>query len=214
MRLSTRLLNLNPSAPRLLGLTIALGALGSLAVVAQALLLARAIGRAFLGGQALGAVAPLLWALALLALARAGLAWAGEIAAQRLASAVKLELRARLSDHLLELGPAYASGERSGELAHTVAEGVEALDEYLARYLPQLVLAGLAPLIVLVLVFPLDWLSGLVLLLTAPLIPAFMILVGGAAKGLTERQWADLSQMGAHFLDMLQGLTTLKLFGR
>jgi ATP-binding cassette subfamily C protein CydD len=183
-------------------------------VVAQALLLSRAISRVFLGGQTVGDVAALLLAIAGLALARAGLVWASELSAQRLASHVKRELRARLTAHVLALGPAYTAGQRSGELAHTLGEGVEALDEYLARYLPQAVLAGLVPLVVLALVFPLDWISSLVLLLTAPIIPIFMILIGAMAKTLTERQWADLSRMSAHFLDVLQGLTTLKLFGR
>jgi thiol reductant ABC exporter CydD subunit len=214
MKLSKRLLQFNSSARRLHGLTVVLGALASAVVVAQALLLSRTISRVFLGGQSLNDVAQLLQALVGLALARAGLVWAGEISAQRLASLVKHALRAQLANHVLGLGPAYAGGEHSGELAHTLGEGVEALDEYLARYLPQLTLAGLAPLIVLAVVFPLDWLSGLVLLLTAPIIPVCMILIGSMAKALTERQWADLSRMSAHFLDVLQGLTTLKLFGR
>ncbi|HEU5100227.1 MAG TPA: thiol reductant ABC exporter subunit CydD [Roseiflexaceae bacterium] len=214
MKLSTRLLQLHPAAERYQRLTVGLGAIASLAVVAQAMLLSRAIGRVLLGGQGLADVAPLLVWLALLALARAGLACAGEIGAQRLASLVKRELRSRLARQVLALGPAYTSGERSGELANTLGEGVEALDEYLARYLPQVVLAGLVPAIVLALVFPLDWLSGLVLLLTAPIIPVFMILIGGMAKQLSERQWSELSRLSAHFLDVLQGLTTLKLFGR
>jgi ABC-type transport system involved in cytochrome bd biosynthesis fused ATPase/permease subunit len=154
MKLSARLLQLNPAARRYQWLTVGLGAIASIVIVAQAMLLSRAISRAFLGGQALADVAPLLLALALLALVRAGLIRGGEISAQRLASMVKRELRARLTRHVLALRPAYTSGERSGELANTLSEDVEALDEYLAHYLPQLILAALAPLIVLLLLFP------------------------------------------------------------
>jgi thiol reductant ABC exporter CydD subunit len=93
-------------------------------------------------------------------------------------------------------------------------EGVEALDAYFSQYLPQLALAALVPLTILLFVFPRDTLTGLVLLLTAPLIPIFMILIGNVAEAMTRRQWTSLSRMSAHFLDVLQGLTTLKLLGR
>ncbi len=91
---------------------------------------------------------------------------------------------------------------------------METLDAYFSQYLPQLATAALVPLTILAFVFPLDALSGLVLLLTAPLIPIFMILIGSHTKVLTQRQWTTLSRMSAHFLDVLQGLTTLKLLGR
>jgi ATP-binding cassette subfamily C protein CydD len=112
------------------------------------------------------------------------------------------------------LGPAYVWDEQSGELANTAVEGIEALDAYFRQYLPQVALAALVPLTVLLFIFPLDWLSGLILLLTAPLIPLFMVLIGNTADALTRRQWTSLSRMSAHFLDVLQGLTTLKVFGR
>jgi ABC-type transport system involved in cytochrome bd biosynthesis fused ATPase/permease subunit len=100
------------------------------------------------------------------------------------------------------------------ELAATVVEGVEALDEYLGLYLPQVALAALVPLIILAYVLPLDPLSGLVLLLTAPLIPLFMWLIGTHAREQAARRWRDLGWMSPHLLDVLQGLPTLKLFGR
>ena len=123
-------------------------------------------------------------------------------------------MRERLFAHLLALGPAYTQAERSGELAHSLLEGVEALDAYFSQYLPQIALAALVPITYLIVVFPADPLSGVVLLVTAPLIPFFMILIGKAAEILTRRQWGVLSRMSAHFLDVLQGLTTLKLLGR
>ncbi len=214
MNLDPRLLQLARSARLWLALTVGLGVLGGALLVAQAWLLSRAIGDVFLGGRSLQDVAPLLAGMALVALGRAGAAWLGAVAGERVAGRVKQELRERLFAHLLALGPAYSTGERSGELATTLTEGVEALDAYFSQYLPQLALAALVPLTFLLVVFPLDALSGLVLLLTAPLIPFFMVLIGGLAERATRRQWGALSRMSAHFLDVLQGLPTLKLFGR
>jgi ATP-binding cassette subfamily C protein CydCD len=99
-------------------------------------------------------------------------------------------------------------------LVNVVNEGVETLDAYFSQYLPQLALAVLVPLTILAVILPVDTLSGLVLLFTAPLIPLFMVLIGDLANTLTRRQWSTLSRMSAHFLDVLQGLTTLKIFGR
>ncbi len=198
----------------LLGLTVALGALGGLATVGQAFALSQAVAGAFLGGRDLAGVWPWLRALLALTVLRGATAWAGEIAASRVAARVKTALRERLLAHIMALGPAYAQGERTGELINTAVEGVEALDAYFSQYLPQVALAALVPVTFLALVFPADPLSGLVLLLTAPLIPLFMILIGSLTDALTRRQWTELSRMSAHFLDVLQGLTTLKLFGR
>jgi ATP-binding cassette, subfamily C, bacterial CydD len=214
MKLDPRLLREAIAVRLALALTVLLGTLGGVAVVVQASFLSRAIAQVFMGRQHLADVQT--WLLLFLAVAclRAGLVWSSEVTAHRVADRVKNELRRRLSAQLLALGPAYVHGERSGELATTLLEGVEALDAYFRQYLPQLVLAALVPLAVLLFVFPLDWVSGIVLLLTAPLIPIFMVLIGSAAEALTRRQWTALGRMGAHFLDILQGLATLKALGR
>ena len=214
MRLDRRLLRRAQATRTPLALAIGLGSGGGIVVVGQAYLLSLVVNRVFLAKDTLGGVLSLLVAFLLLSLVRAGLAWGADIAADRVAGRVKHDLRARLAAHLLALGPAYARGERSGELANTAVEGIEALDAYFRQYLPQLALAALVPLAVLLFVFPLDWVSGLIMLLTAPLIPVFMILIGSLAESLTRRQWTSLSRMSAHFLDVLQGLTTLKLLGR
>jgi ATP-binding cassette subfamily C protein CydCD len=103
---------------------------------------------------------------------------------------------------------------RTGELVNTAVEGIEALDAYFSQYLPQLLLAALIPLTYLAVIFPLDRISGIVLLFTAPLIPAFMVLIGDLANRLTKQRWERMSRMSAYFLDILQGLTTLKILGR
>ena len=197
-----------------LALSVGFGLGAGLLAILQAGYLARVVNRVFLEGQSLSGVWPWLWPLLGVIIFRAGLAWMGEVAAHRAAAQIKHELRQRLLAHLLALGPVYAGGERTGELTNVLVEGIEALDAYFARYLPQLALAALVPLAVLGFVFPLDLLSGLILLFTAPLIPLFMFLIGKWAESLSQRQWETLSRMSAHFLDVLQGLTTLKIFGR
>ena len=134
--------------------------------------------------------------------------------AQRFSGSFRLAVRDRLVRRLLALGPRFASGELAGELANTLVGGVDALDPYLAQYLPQLALSGLVPLLVWVAVLRADPLSALVLLLTFPLIPLFMWLIGGAAQERTRRQWVTLSRLAARFLDAVQGLPTLRAFGR
>ncbi|MCL2336636.1 MAG: thiol reductant ABC exporter subunit CydD [Firmicutes bacterium] len=197
-----------------LALSIGLGLGAGLLAILQAGYLARIVNGVFLAGRSLSDVWLWLWPLLGIIILRAGLAWASEIAAHRVAARIKHHLRRRLLAHILALGPVYAGGERTGELVNVLVEGIEALDAYFARYLPQLALAALVPLAVLGFVFPLDWIAGLILLCTAPLIPLFMFLIGSWAQSLSQKQWETLSRMSAHFLDILQGLTTLKIFGR
>ena len=194
--------------------SVGLGLLAGLALVAQAYVLSQIVSRVFLHGADLAAVRDLLAGLAIIGVVRAAALWASEIAAHEVASHIKTSLRNRLFAHMIALGPSYTHGERSGELANTAVEGVETLDAYFSQYIPQLALSALVPLAMLVVVFPLDLLSGIVLLLTAPLIPFFMVLIGSLAAAQSRRQWAQLSRLSAHFLDVVQGLTTLKLFGR
>ena len=199
---------------RLLLLTIFLGAAGGLVVILQARQLSAILTAVFIGGQSRPAVAGMFVPLLLILAVRALVAWGADASAGHLAVNVKENLRSQLIRHLFRLGPAYTRGENSGELANTALQGVETLDAYFSQYLPQVALAGLVPLIVLVMVFPVDWLTGLILVLTAPLIPIFMILIGKASEAATRRQWSALSRLSAYFLDTLQGLRELKLLGQ
>jgi thiol reductant ABC exporter CydD subunit len=183
-------------------------------VALQAALLSRVVDAAFLQGAGLAALAPLLVGLAGAATARAAATWGQEVAAQRFSGAARVDLRDRLVRKLLALGPSQAAGERTGELTNTLVGGVESLDAYLAQYLPQAYLAGLVPLLILLAVLWADPLSALVLLLTFPLIPLFMWLIGAKARQRTREQWVTLSRLSASFLDSVQGLATLKAFGR
>ncbi len=214
MKFDKRLLAQLRDARGLFAVTLLCSVGVGILIVAQARVLSTILADVFLRDAALERVWNLLLVLLALIGARALLAWASEVSAFAVAARIKQNLRARLFAHLLAQGPAYARGERTGELTNTLGEGIEALEAYFGQYLPQLVLAVLIPLLILAFVFPLDLLSAIVLFLTAPLIPFFMILIGSAADALTRRQWQSLSLLSAHFLDVLQGLATLKMFGR
>ena len=215
MRILTRLVSPGAgSLKRGLAPAVVCGLLAGGAVVLQAALLSHAVDAAFLGGATLASLTPVLLALVAIAALRAGLGWLQEVLAQRFSGRVRLDVRDRLVRRLLALGPRFASGERTGELANTLLGGVESLDAYLAQYLPQVALAALVPALVLAAVLWSDPLSALVLLLTFPLVPLFMWLIGSAAQARTRRQWVTLSRLAARFQDALAGLATLRAFGR
>ncbi|GAC1347698.1 MAG: thiol reductant ABC exporter subunit CydD [Ktedonobacteraceae bacterium] len=198
----------------ILAFTVVLGVLGAIATITQMTLLSEIVNAVFLAHKGLAQV---LLPLALLMgaiMLRASLLWGREVTAQRVAVRVKVSLRERVFAHLLQLGPAWSLGERTGELAAVLNEGIERLDAYVGRYLPQLVLSVLVPLLIIVVILPVDWFSAVLLLFTGPVIPLLMALVGSNTERRTQTQWATLSLMSAHFLDAMQGLTTLKLFGR
>ncbi|NEA22254.1 thiol reductant ABC exporter subunit CydD [Actinomadura bangladeshensis] len=194
--------------------SVALGTATAGLIIAQATLLADMLARAFLGGASLADLrTPLLLLLAVI-LARTLVAWLQEVAAHRSSAAVKSQLRGRLLARALGLGPRWLSGERSGELATLATRGIDALDDYFSRYLPQLVLAVIVPAAVGFRILLGDWLSAVTIAATVPLIPIFAILVGLTTQRKMDRQWRTLSVLAAHFLDVVAGLPTLKIFGR
>ena len=193
--------------------TVALGLAATALVLAQASLLAHALAAAA-RGTGVSALSGTIVALLLVFAGRAAVSYGGEVAALRAAARVKSQLRRGLVAKALSLGPSWLSGQRPGEITTLAVSGLDALDAYFARYLPALVLSCLVPLAVLARVAAADWLSGLVIAVTLPLIPVFAILIGGYSKARTQRQWQLLSRLGGHFLDVVEGLPTLKVFGR
>ncbi len=194
--------------------SIGLGLVSGWLIIAQAVLLAQIVTRISFHHATVAGVAPFLWGLAGLFLLRGGLTYAAEITAFRAAAQIKTGLRAELLARVLARGPVGAADEASADVAATMIEGIEALEPYFSRYMPQMALCVAVPLAILALVFPLDLYSGLILLVAGPLVPVFMVFVGYKAEAINQRQWEKLLLMSTHFLDMLQGLTTLKLFGR
>jgi ATP-binding cassette, subfamily C, bacterial CydCD len=209
-----RLLSLTRDSRTALILTVLSGLLAGLLIIGQAYFLSNVVNGVYLGGLTLAEVTPWLQMILVIIAGRALMTWVNEISANLVAVRIKTDLRDRLFEHILNLGPAYTRGQRTGELTTAAVEGIEALDAYYSQYLPQLVVTALVPLSILIVVFPIDPLSGIIMLITAPLIPFFMIMIGKGAEIVTHRQYRTLSRLSAHFLDSLQGLTTLKLFGQ
>ena len=194
--------------------SVALGTATAGLIIAQATLLADMLTRAFLGSASLADLRTPLLLLLSVVLARTLIAWLQEVAAHRSSAAVKSQLRGRLLTRALGLGPRWLSGERSGELATLATRGIDALDDYFSRYLPQLVLAVIVPAAVGFRILLGDWPSAVTIAATVPLIPIFAILVGLTTQRKMDRQWRTLSVLAAHFLDVVAGLPTLKIFGR
>ncbi|MEJ2011239.1 MAG: thiol reductant ABC exporter subunit CydD [Anaerolineales bacterium] len=214
MRIERRLLASIRPASRDLGLTILLGLISALITILQAYLLSRVVARIFLERQDATAVLPLLLGWLALALLKMPLHVAQHDRAQSGANQIKRRLRTHLTSAIVHLGPQWLNEQRSGYLLISLTEGMEALDAYLGGYLPQLVLAAAIPFAMLVTLAPIDLVTALVLLVTGPLIPLFMILIGDRAERMTVQRWRSLGWLSAILLDSLQGLTTLKLLGQ
>lgn len=215
------LLRLNRKATALFVAAIALGALGSLLLAGQLVFLSYAVAavfpRASLPGSlpgSLSAVLPLLGLAALCLALRSLAVGLTDLLLQSAASQMKGALRGQLIAQLSALGPAYTQGERSGELVNTLGAGVEHLDEYITQYLPARYWAVTNTAVLLAAILWLDPLTTLILLFAAPMLILLLAVIGGQARRLTQQRFEELSWMSAFYLDILQGLTTLKLFGR
>lgn len=209
-----RLLGAGGVARAAIGVAVGVGVLGALLAVAQAALLAHVISRAFLEGADLQELAAALIALAVVLACRAGIGWASEVAAHRISGRVKADLRAQLLGAAVRLGPREAASARSGEIALLATRGLDALDGWFARVLPQAALAGIVPVAVVLCLLVADPLAALTVALTVPLIPVFMVLIGRMSATHRARRWATLAVLGHRFLDVVAGLPTLRAFGR
>lgn len=193
---------------------VGLGVAGAALVIAQAMLIAEVVVGAFQHGHSASELRTPLVLLVAVAIGRAVVSWLTELAAHRASAAVKSELRGRLLERAAALGPGWLSGQRTGSLVALATRGVDALDDYFSRYLPQLGLAVVVPVAVLARIVTEDWVSAAIIVVTLPLIPVFMALIGWATRSQMDRQWRLLSRLSGHFLDVVAGLPTLKVFGR
>ncbi|WP_344358475.1 thiol reductant ABC exporter subunit CydD [Streptomyces gobitricini] len=209
-----RLLRYARATRLFLAAVVVLGVIGAALVVAQAMLIAEVVVGAFQRELDTGDLAKPLVLLAVVAVGRGVVTWLTELAAHRASAAVKSELRGRLLERAAALGPGWLSGQRVGSLVALATRGVDALDDYFSRYLPQLGLAVVVPVAVLARIVTEDWVSAAIIVGTLPLIPLFMVLIGWATQARTDRQWKLLSRLSGHFLDVVAGLPTLKVFGR
>lgn len=209
-----RLVRSSRTARRHLIATVGFGLFETVLIIAQATLLAAVIARVFIGGESFSEVLPMIVGLLAIAVARGGVSLGFESSGRFGAAKVMAELRERLARHLMLESPGSLRREHSGELVTTAVNGVEALEAFFAKYQPQVVLAATVPIAVLIWVFPFDWKAGLILAITAPLIPIFMVLIGLLTESRSRNRWKVLSRLSAHFLDLVSGLETLRANGR
>ncbi|AJY75504.1 thiol reductant ABC exporter subunit CydD [Paenibacillus beijingensis] len=209
-----RLLKSVPSAAFGLAASIGFALGGGVFLLLEASALARIVDRAFLGGSPLAPLLPLFGVLLGWIVLRSLLQMLADGMAMKAAIRIKSGLRLQLIRHAARLGPSLTKGERSGELIGTVTEGVEQLETYVAKYIPQAVLSVFLPAAALCVVLSLDVVSAIILAVTFPLLIMFMILVGVAAKRKADRQFKALGMLSGHFFEVMRGLTTLRIFNR
>jgi ATP-binding cassette, subfamily C, bacterial CydCD len=212
--LDRRLLAYASATRRFLVLAVGIGGATALCAVAQAWLIATIVAGAFIEHRSLGSMTTPVLALLLVVALRSALAWGSEGAAHRASAGAKSQLRQAAVVHIAALGPSGLEGRDAGSLTVLVTTGIDALDAYFARYLPQLVLAVIVPLTVILVVAGVDWISAVIIAVTVPLIPIFMGLVGVTTRDRTARRMRSLQRLAGHFLDVVSGLPTLKVFGR
>lgn len=195
-------------------LLFCLSLIGGILIVAQAYLLAHIVNEVFLQNGGLGAVGGKISLLLAIFLARGLLSFAFSWLGNKLAREIKGQLRDNLLDKLATMGHHYLLEEKAGQVVTVISEGIDQLEIYFSKYLPQLIQGLTIPLLVLIVVFTQSKLSGTIMLLTAPFIPIFMVIIGNLADSKSQQQLSSMLRFSGHFLDVLQGLTTLKLFGQ
>ncbi len=201
-------------AKRWLMIAVGLGIVSSLFLLAQAALLATILDHLIIKHADKYELIPYFIGLAATIAVRAVCAWGKEIAGYRCGEQIRIYIRRQILEKLRELGPAYIKGKPAGSWATLLLEQVEEMQDFFARYLPQMSLSVMIPFIILVVVFPVNWAAGLIFLITAPLVPLFMALVGMKAAEANRKNFKALQRLSGHFYDRLQAMTTIRLFDR
>ncbi|MGD8111049.1 heme ABC transporter permease/ATP-binding protein CydD [Vibrio sp. TRT 17S01] len=201
-------------AKKWLMVAVGLGVLSSIFLLAQAALLATILHQLIIEQVDKYELLPYFAALAVTIALRALCSWGREIAGFRCGEQIRIYIRQLILDKLRDLGPAYIKGKPAGSWATLLLEQVEDMHDFFARYLPQMSLSVLVPFVILIVVFPINWAAGLIFLLTAPLVPLFMALVGMKAADANRKNFKALQRLSGHFYDRLQSMTTIRLFDR
>jgi ATP-binding cassette, subfamily C, bacterial CydD len=201
-------------AKRWLLLAVSLGLLSSLLLLGQASLLASILFQLIIEHADKYTLIPHFLGLVLLIAGRAACAWGREIAGYYSGQQIRLYIRQLILNKLAEMGPAYIKGKPAGAWATLTLEQVENMHDFFARYLPQMSLSVLIPFVILIVVFPVNWAAGLIFLITAPLVPFFMALVGIKAADASQKNFKALQRLSGHFYDRLQSMTTIRMFDR
>jgi thiol reductant ABC exporter CydD subunit len=203
-----------PGLRRAAAVALAVGVVTAVVIVVQAVALATVVERSLLHHAPLSDVLAPLVVVGVALLVRAALAGGGDLFAHGTAERVVTRLRGELLCHALALGPGWLAGERPGELSLTATRGLRSLHAYLARYLPQAAAAAVIPLVLLVWVATQDWLSFVIVVALVLAVPVTMVFFGREATRRSERQWRRLGSLAARFLQLVEGLPTLRAFGR
>ena len=194
--------------------SILFGLFASIFAITQAFVLSRAINNVFLLHQTLQQVFYLIIIYLSFSVAKAISIWLQNYFSSKVVFSIKKNLREQLINKINELGTLKLKSERTGEIVNTLLNGVDKLEDYFSKFLPQIFLAAFIPILILLFVLPRDLLSAIIFIVTAPIIPTFIFLIGSISEKLNQKQWVTLSRMSAYFFDALQGLPTLKLFNR
>lgn len=205
-------LHRNAGAPAILALVLPL--LSGALLVLQAASLANLLHEAISEDAKLEVLFPGIVLIAALIAIRAGLGFVSELASAYASESLKLRLRKTLFFEMLNKGPLWTARQSSGALSTTLLQQVDALDGFFVRYMPAMIQASVLPVAFAAVVFSIDWVVGLLFLVTAPLIPVFMALAGWGAEAASRSQAMALSRLTGRFADRLRGVVTLKLFGR
>ncbi|MEF1291417.1 heme ABC transporter permease/ATP-binding protein CydD [Vibrio sp. M260118] len=201
-------------AKRWLMIAVGLGVLSSIFLLVQAALLATILHQLIIEHTDKYDLIPYFAGLVAVVAARALCSWGREIAGYRCGEQIRVYIRQLILDKLRELGPAFIKGKPAGAWATLLLEQVEDMHDFFARYLPQMSLSVLVPFVILIVVFPINWAAGLIFLITAPLVPMFMALVGMKAAEANRKNFKALQRLSGHFYDRLQSMTTIRLFDR
>ncbi|GAD79148.1 heme ABC transporter permease/ATP-binding protein CydD [Vibrio ezurae] len=201
-------------AKRWLTLTVVAGIVSAITLIIQASLIAQILHSVIIEHHNKSELIPLFIGLGVTVVVRSILAWVREVTGYRSGEQIRVYVRGLIIDKMRRLGPAHIKGKTAGAWGTMLIEQVEEMQDFFSKYLPQMALATLVPLMILVVVFPQNWLAGLIFLLTAPLIPFFMALVGKRAADANRKNFKALQRLSGHFYDRLQAMTTIRLFDR
>lgn len=201
-------------AQRWLRLSTLLGLISGLLIIGQAWLLATLLHALIIDNVPKATLSHYFILLIVTVALRAVLMWVRERVGFMYGAAIRQRIRRQVLDKLEQLGPAWIQGKPAGSWATMILEQIEDMQEFYSRYQPQMMLAVIIPLLILVAVFPINWAAGIILFTTAPLIPLFMALVGMGAADANRRNFIALARLSGNFLDRLRGMDTLRLFHR
>jgi ATP-binding cassette subfamily C protein CydD len=199
---------------RWLMLSRLLGAVSGVLIIAQAWIMARILHHMIMENIPREALLLPFIMLILVFIMRAWVVWLRERVGFHAGQHIRFEIRKMVLDRLQQAGPAWIQGKPAGSWATLILEQIDDMHDYYARYLPQMALATSVPLLIVLAIFPSNWMAALILLCTAPLIPMFMALVGMGAADANRRNFQALARLSGHFLDRLRGMDTLRIFGR